>query len=60
MVLNPIDVQRYLKGADYPASRGDLVELARSNNAPDEIVEGLESLPDDQFSGPDQVMAGLS
>ena len=34
MDVNPIELQKHLKGADYPASRDDLVALARDNGAP--------------------------
>jgi hypothetical protein len=57
--LNPIDVQKYLKGADYPANGGELASTAESNDAPGDLVEQLRSLGDDDFSGPDQVMATL-
>ena len=43
MDLNPIDVQRHLKGVSYPASRDDLVSAARDNGASDEIVSALEA-----------------
>lgn len=59
MDLNPIDVQRHLKGIDYPARRGELVSAARSNGAPDDIVSALEGMDDTEYSGPDQVMAAL-
>ena len=57
--MNPIEVQKHLSGVSYPASRDDLVAAAESNGAPDEIVQGLRSLDQDEFSGPDDVMAAL-
>ncbi len=59
MDFNPVDVQKHLKGADYPASGEDLASTAESNDAPGELVERLRSLGDEDFSGPDQVMAAL-
>ena len=38
------DVRRHLGGADYPASGEDLASLARSNGAPDELVELLRGI----------------
>ena len=38
------DVQRHLAGADYPASGEDLASLARSNGAPDELVDVLRDV----------------
>ncbi len=59
MDVNPVDVQRHLKGADYPATGEELASTARSNNAPGDMVEKLRSLGDEEFSGPDKVMAAL-
>jgi uncharacterized protein DUF2795 len=59
MAPSVTEVQKALKGADYPATRDDLVERAESNGADDEIVEALRDAEDDSFDGPDQVMAAL-
>jgi hypothetical protein len=56
---NPIDVQENLKGADYPTSGEELARTAEGNDAPDNLIEQLESLGDENFSGPDEVMAAL-
>jgi hypothetical protein len=54
--VNPIEVQRYLKGVDYPARKDDLVSKAEGNGAPGDLVEQLRGLSRDEFSGPDDVM----
>jgi|tagenome__1003787_1003787.scaffolds.fasta_scaffold20926820_2 hypothetical protein len=59
MTTSPIDVQRYLRGADYPASKDDLVSLAERNGAPDDVVQLLRSAKRDRFDGPDDVMEAL-
>ena len=59
MDFNPIDIQENLKGADYPTSGEELARTAEGNDAPDNLIEQLESLGDEKFSGPDQVMAAL-
>jgi hypothetical protein len=59
MEFNPIEVQKHLKGADYPASGEELASTAEKNNAPKELVEKLRSFGDEEFSGPDKVMAAL-
>jgi hypothetical protein len=53
------EVQKALKGADYPATRDELVELAQRNGADDGVVDALRSADGDSFDGPAQVMAGL-
>ena len=59
MNFNPTDVQQHLKGADYPATKEDLASTAESNNAPNDLVEQLRNLPDQQFSVPHEVMSVL-
>ena len=51
------DVQRYLKGADYPASGDDLARTAQGNGAPDDLVDLLRGLG--RADGPNTVMADL-
>jgi uncharacterized protein DUF2795 len=60
MAPNPTEVQKALKGADYPASREDLIELARDNDAPEEVVDELEdNLEEEEYESPAAVMAEL-
>ena len=59
MNVNPIELQKHLKGASYPASKEDLVALAEGNGAPDEIVDALRNAGDEEFDGPDQVQAAI-
>ncbi|WP_292727226.1 DUF2795 domain-containing protein [Methanoculleus sp.] len=48
-------VHEYLSDVVYPATRQDLVDYARQNNAPDEIVRTLERLPERRYASPDFV-----
>jgi hypothetical protein len=60
LLANPIEIQRHLKGVDYPAERDELLEVARGENAPQDVIEALESLPEDEeFDGPDEVMRAI-
>ena len=56
MDLNPIEVQRYLKGVNYPARKDDIVSAAEGNGAPGDVLDGLRGLSRDEFDGPDDVM----
>lgn len=47
--VSPIEVQKYLKEADYPMERDALVILAEGSQAPDEVLDLLEALPDVDF-----------
>jgi hypothetical protein len=55
-----IDVQKYLSGVDYPVRRDDLLEKAKSENAPDDVLSALEGLPDREFESPVQVSEAIS
>ena len=46
---NPIDLQKALKGADYPAAREDLISLAKDNGADDTLVEKISHVTTDRF-----------
>jgi hypothetical protein len=59
MAPNVTEVQKALKGADYPASRDELIELAERNGADEEVIDALREADEDSFDGPDQVMQAL-
>lgn len=56
---NPTQVQKFLGGVDYPAGKQQLIEHARQENAPDDIVEMLKELPEREFEGPTGVIEEL-
>lgn len=58
-MANAIDVQKYLSGVDYPADRAALVEHARGQDAPDDVVELLEGIEDREYEGPSGVSGQL-
>jgi hypothetical protein len=55
MPPNPIEMQKYLSGVDYPCDRDSLVEHARNQGADDEVLRHLEALPDRTYDGPNAV-----
>jgi hypothetical protein len=60
MDVNPIELQKHLKGVDYPASKDDLISAAESNGAPQELLDALRSADKDRFDGPTAVQSALS
>ena len=52
---NPIQIQKYLKGVDYPATREQLIENAKNLGADDSVCASLEQLPDEEFQTPADV-----
>ncbi len=57
---NPIDIQKALSGAGYPASRGALLDFARSNGASDDVLDVLSDLPDREYETPADLMSAFS
>ena len=57
--ISPIQLQKHLKGTNYPASKNDLVQRAQDNKAPSDIVDTIRHLPADQFGSPKDVMKAL-
>jgi hypothetical protein len=53
------DVQKALKGFDYPGNKNDLATHAESNGADSGLVETLRGLNKDSFDGPNAVMSAL-
>jgi len=50
-----IKVYRFLRGIRYPATKQQLVDLARSNQADEEALSSLREMPEGEYSGPDEV-----
>jgi len=56
---NPIQIQKYLKGVDYPASRDDLISQAEEQGADDEILELLAKIDDQEYETPAEVSKAI-
>ncbi|MDN7025813.1 DUF2795 domain-containing protein [Methanoculleus sp. FWC-SCC1] len=48
--MSPAYVQKYLAGIDYPASRQDLINHAKKNNADQDVISVLGEMPDQQYN----------
>lgn len=46
------ELEKYLKGVDYPASKSDLLDKAKANGAPSEVIDMINSLSEDRFNSP--------
>jgi uncharacterized protein DUF2795 len=57
MSFQVTEVQRVLKGADYPMNGDQLAALAKRNGGPSELVELLERVS--EVDGPSGVMKQL-
>lgn len=55
MAVNPIQLQKFLGGVDYPTDKRTLVERAKASGADDAVVQTLQSLDRDRFNSPNDV-----
>jgi hypothetical protein len=57
--INPIQLQKHLKGVNYPASKDDLMQTARKNKADENVASALEQLPDKEYRTPADVSQAI-
>jgi len=57
--VNPIQLQKYLSGIDYPTKKQDLIERAQQQGADDNVVQTLKSLPREDFNSPNDVSEAI-
>ncbi|MCP2249260.1 DUF2795 domain-containing protein [Lentzea aerocolonigenes] len=57
---NPIEIQKYLSGVDYPVTKRQLLDKARENGADEDVLAALEKLPERDYNGPNAVSAEVT
>ncbi len=57
--VNPIQVQKYLKGIDYPCNKQQLVDKAKQEGADENVIRTLQAMPMDNFNSPNDVAEGI-
>ncbi|MDI6724305.1 MAG: DUF2795 domain-containing protein [Methanobacterium sp.] len=50
--VSPAQVEKYIKGIKFPASKQELLKQAESNNANNDVLDILENVPDKEFNSP--------
>ena len=53
------DARQYLKGADYPANKEEIISTAENNGAPEELLDRIGSLDRPEFDQEEDVIAEL-
>ncbi len=56
---SPREVEKALKGIDYPARKQDLLKVAESNNADEVVHRVIQSLPDQTYNTPIDVTKAI-
>lgn len=53
--VDPSEVQNFLGGIDYPASKSELVDYARNHGASNNVLQTIQGLDRDQFESPTDI-----
>lgn len=57
---NPIQIQKFLGGIDYPASREALISKAKESGADSNVLDALQNIPDKEYDSPTAVSSAVS
>jgi len=53
--VNPLKIQNFLGGIDYPVGKLDLLKKARENGASQDVMNILERIADKEYTNPAEV-----
>ncbi|SHG45300.1 Protein of unknown function [Streptoalloteichus hindustanus] len=57
--MNPIQVQKFLGGIDYPATKDEVVRTAESHGADEDVLNTLRNLSRDNFNSPNDISEAI-
>lgn len=57
--VNPVQVQKFLSGMDYPAGKKQLMSHAKSEGADDNVLSLLNKLPSQNYQTPADVSQAI-
>ena len=56
-MVSPIDIQKALKGMEYPATKEQILEQAKGSD--EEVLQALQKIDDREYEGPSGVSAAV-
>lgn len=56
---SPANVTHFLKGIEFPAKRDDLLRHARQNHADKDVLDEIQSMPEQEYGSMADVMKGF-
>jgi hypothetical protein len=57
---NPIQIQKFLGGMDYPVSKDTILETAKKEGADDNVLDALGRIPDGEYDAPTAISKAVS
>lgn len=58
--ISAAEVEKYIKGIDFPCDKDELIQHARENDAPDEVLNFMDDFPDQEYGSAVDVARGIS
>jgi hypothetical protein len=55
-----IIVEKYLVGISFPVSKNILIQVAKNNGAPDNVIQLLSKIADENYSSVTEIAAEIS
>ncbi len=59
MPVNPVQVQKFLGGLDYPVRKQQLIERAKEKGADQAVLETLQAMPEQTYNSPNDVTEAI-
>jgi len=47
--ISPSAIEKYLKGVDFPSNKEELIEHAKNNSAPDNVLQAISNFSDKEY-----------
>lgn len=48
-MVSTATISQFIEGVDFPATREEIIDHAHDRDAPEDVLDMLEELPDDEF-----------
>ena len=49
------EIEQAIKGTNFPASKQDLMQQAKQNNASQDVMKAIDNLPEQKFNSPTDI-----
>lgn len=58
--LSPSNILQYFKGINFPVDKQELIDFAEDHDAPDQIINVLQGLPDQVYNSANELMQHIA
>ena len=57
---NPIQIQKFLGGMDYPVSKDTILQTAKKEGADQNVLDALGRIPDGEYDAPTAISKAVA